>query len=190
MCRCLPVFLSERRGDRGAGEREVITVGGIAFTSGPAWAKRYTARACVRLCLSTIDRCDSWVFWHAFHFSLHPRFFFFFSDSIFFFPKPISPSLCLWLLVLSLLLILPLSALSIANQPANTHARTSARTHTHSQREVFLGAAGYVFLPILTLHLLLYLFPLSIRHAYRCVFTFCIAAQMPGEILWYGKHLF
>lgn len=47
------------------------------------------------------------------------------------FPKPISPSLCHCLMVSSLLLILPLSALSIANQTANTEARMQTQTHAH-----------------------------------------------------------
>lgn len=45
--------LSERRGDRKAEEREVIIVGGMVFTPGPAWANRYIVRfvyvcVCVR----------------------------------------------------------------------------------------------------------------------------------------------
>lgn len=31
----------------GSGEREVIIVGGITFTSGPAWAKCYPVCVCV-----------------------------------------------------------------------------------------------------------------------------------------------
>lgn len=66
--------LSERRGDREAEEREVIIVGGMVFTPGPAWANRYIVRfvyvcVCVRMCacasvhvcLNTVHWCDSLV---------------------------------------------------------------------------------------------------------------------------------
>lgn len=57
---------------------------------------------------------------------------------------------------------------------ARIHTHTRARKHTHSQREVLLGSAGCVALPVLTLYLLLYLYPLSILYANLCMFTFCI----------------
>ena len=56
----------------------------------------------------------------------------------------------------------------------HTHAHTRACRHTHSQREVLLGSAGCVALPVLTLYLLLYLYPLSILYANLCMFTFCV----------------
>lgn len=95
VCRCQCVC--QRRGDREAEEKEVIIVGGMMFTSGPAWANGYIVcfacmcvcvRACVSVhtCLNTVDWCDSLVLWHVFHFSLHPLFF---SDSISF----LNPSL-------------------------------------------------------------------------------------------------
>lgn len=68
VCRCQCVC--QRRGDREAEEREVIIVGGMMFTSGPAWANGYTVCfvcvclcACVSVhtCLNTVDRCDSLV---------------------------------------------------------------------------------------------------------------------------------
>lgn len=91
-------------------------------------------------------------------------------------PEPLSPSLCPS--ISSLLLILPLGALSIANQPANTHTRT------HSQRDLLSGSAGCAAMLILMLYLLLYLLPLSVPHANVCsqfVAHMATAAQLPGE---------
>lgn len=127
VCRCQCVC--QRRGDREAEEREVIIVGGMMFTSGPAWANRYIV-CFVYVCVherahvskySRLVRLSSTLTCIPF---LSPSTVFFW---LHLFPKPISPSLCHCLMVSSLLLILPLSALNIANQTANTEAHA----HTH-----------------------------------------------------------
>ena len=181
------VFVRDREIE-GSGEREVIIVGGITFTSGPAWAKCYTV--CVCVCVSKYSR----LVWLLSALTCIP----FFSLSTVFLTLSFS-----WA-HFSLTLPLPLGLISPPHPPtqctqhcksarqhkcthtygrtpytharvcAHTHTPTCARKHTHSQREVLLGSAGCVALHVLTLYLLLYLYPLSILYANLCMFTFCI----------------
>lgn len=125
---------------------------------------------CVRL--STVDWCDSWVLWHALHF-LSTVFLtiFLFNPSL---PHsaPASRSHLSSSSSHSVHSALQISTPTLMHTHAHTQA--CACTHTYSQREVLLGSAGCVALPILTLYLLLFLFPLSILYVNLSMFTFCI----------------
>lgn len=76
-------------------------------------------------------------------------------------PEPLSPSLCPS--ISSLLLILPLGALSIANQPANTHTQPKGFTVRISR----LCCYAYTHVVPVTL------FTASFCSTCKCVFTVC-----------------
>lgn len=162
------VFVRETEVWREAKERGVIMVGGITFNSHPAWANCYTVclRESVCVCVSKYSR-SVWLL-----------------SSLTCIPS-LSPAAAFLTLSISLLNpSLPRSApasrshLSSSSShsvhsalqispPTHMHAHTymCTNTHAHSQREVLLGSAGCVVLPILSLYLLLYLFLLSILYA-------------------------